>query len=447
LSVDQQALLTLRRLRARVDELEAARHEPIAVVGLGCRFPGADGPEAFWALLRDGVDAVSEVPADRWDVDAYYDPDPEAPGKMSTRFGAFLQGIDRFDPQMFGISPREAINMDPQQRLILEVAWEALEHAGIAPDGLAGTDTAVFVGSSTHDYGFMHIRYGEPSKFDAYFGTGNAPNAIAGRVSYTLGLQGPSVALDTACSSSLVAIHLACQSLRAGECRLALAGGVNVILVPEITINFSRARMMAPDGRCKTFDAAADGYVRGEGAGMVALKRLSDAVADNSRILAVIRGSAINQDGRSGGFTAPNELAQQAVIRRALASARLVPGDVTYVEAHGTGTALGDPIEVQALAAVLGAGRAANQPLYLGSVKTNFGHLEAAAGIAGLIKVVLALQHRAIPGLHPRRDPDDADAVGLAGRPAARGRELLRLHRHQRARDPRRGADDRDPAV
>jgi acyl transferase domain-containing protein len=397
LSAEQQALVALRRLRARVDELEAARSEPIAIVGIGCRFPGGDGPDAYWALLRDGVDAVSEVPPDRWDIDAYYDPDPDAPGKMNTRFGAFVAGIDRFDPQFFGISPREATSLDPQQRLMLETAWEALEHAGIDPASLVGSDTGVFAGSSTHDYGFLHIRYGDPSAFDAYFGTGNAPNAISGRLSYVLGLQGPSVAIDTACSSSLVAVHLASQSLRAGECRIALAGGVNVILVPELTINFSRARMLAPNGRCKTFDAAADGYVRGEGAGIVVLKRLSHARADGDRILAILRGSAVNQDGRSGGFTAPNELAQQAVIRRALSLARLQPLDISYVEAHGTGTSLGDPIEVQALAAVLGPGRNADQPLYLGSAKTNFGHLEAAAGVAGLIKVTLALQHQALP--------------------------------------------------
>ena len=397
LSADQQALLALRRLRARVEQLESARHEPIAVVGIGCRLPGADGPEQFWRLLHDGVDAITEVPPDRWRVDDYYDPDPDAPGKTYARHGGFLDRVDLFDPQFFGISPREALNMDPQQRLMLEVAWEALEHAAIAPDRLTGSDTGVFAASSTHDYGFLHVREGDPAKFDAYFGTGNAPNAIGGRISYVLGLQGPCVVVDTACSSSLVAVHLACQSLRNGECRMALAGGVNVILVPEITINFSRARMLARDGRCKTFDAAADGYVRGEGAAMVALKRLSDATADNDRILAVIRGSAINQDGRSGGFTAPNELAQQAVLRRALANARLEPRDISYVEAHGTGTSLGDPIEVHALAAVLGQQRAADNPLFLGSVKTNFGHLEAAAGIAGLIKVILSLVHRQLP--------------------------------------------------
>lgn len=406
LSAEQQALLALRRLRARVEQLEAARHEPIAIIGVGCRFPGADGPDQFWRVLRDGVDAITEVPPDRWRVDDYYDPDPDTPGKTYARHGGFLDRVDLFDPQFFGISPREALNMDPQQRLMLEVAWEALEHAAVAPDRLVGSDTGVFAASSTHDYGFLHVRDGDPTRFDAYFGTGNAPNAIGGRISYVLGLQGPCVVVDTACSSSLVAVHLACQSLRNGECRLALAGGVNVILAPEITINFSRARMLARDGRCKTFDAAADGYVRGEGAAVVALKRLSDAAADNDRILAVIRGSAINQDGRSGGFTAPNELAQQDVLRRALASARLEPHEVSCVEAHGTGTSLGDPIEVQALAAVLGRQRAADNPLFLGSVKTNFGHLEAAAGVAGLVKVVLSLVHKQIPPHLHFREPN-----------------------------------------
>jgi acyl transferase domain-containing protein len=414
LSAEQQTLLALRRLRARVEELESARHEPIAVVGIGCRFPGADGPTQFWELLRNGVDAITEVPGDRWAVDDYYDPDPDAPGKTYARHGGFLEQVDLFDPQFFGISPREAINMDPQQRLILEVAWEVLEDAAIAPDRLVGTDTGVFVASSTHDYGFLQIRHGDPSKFDAYFGTGNAPNAIGGRVSYVLGLQGPCLVVDTACSSSLVAVHLACQSLRNAECRLALAGGVNVIVVPELTINFSKARMLARDGRCKTFDASADGYVRGEGAAMIALKRWSDAKADNDRVLAVIRGSAINQDGRSGGFTAPNELAQQAVLRRALMMARLNPQDISYIEAHGTGTSLGDPIEVQALAAVLGQQRSADNPLFLGSVKTNFGHLEAAAGVAGLVKVVLSLGHAVIPPhLHFKQPNPEAPIASI----------------------------------
>jgi acyl transferase domain-containing protein len=397
LTPEKQALIALRRMRARLEEVERDRTEPIAVVGIGCRFPGeANSADEYWSLLRNGVDAVTEVPPDRWDVDAFYDPDPEKPGKMYTRYGAFVKDVDRFDAPFFRITPREAASMDPQQRLLLEVAWEALEHAGCAPDTLVGTETGVFVGIATSDYGGILLQASGYTRLDTYFGTGNAYNAASGRLSYVLGLQGPCLAIDTACSSSLVAVHLACQSLRQRECGMALAGGVNVILTPGITVNFCRARMLAADGRCKTFDASADGYVRGEGCGVVVLKRLSDAVADGDRILALIRGSAVNQDGRSGGFTAPNELAQQALIRRALAAAKLEPADVSYVEAHGTGTSLGDPIEIHALAGVFGD-RPADRPLMVGSVKTNFGHLEAAAGIAGLIKTVLALKHREIP--------------------------------------------------
>ncbi len=398
LSADKQALLTLRRLRARVEELERAQTEPIAVVGLGCRFPGgASSPEAYWDLLHRGVDGISEVPADRWDIDRYYDRNPDRPGKMSTRWGGWVNGPDRFDPQFFGISPREAASLDPQQRLLLEVTWESLEHAGIAAQSLAGTEAGVFIGISTSDYGQFQLRHCDQSETDAYFGTGNAINAAAGRLSYVLGLLGPSLSVDTACSSSLVAVHLACQSLRRGESSLAIAGGVNFILLPELTINFSRARMMAADGRCKTFDAAADGYVRGEGCGVVVLKRLSDAMANGDRVLAVVRGSAVNQDGRSGGFTAPSELSQQALIRRALAEASVEPSAIGYVEAHGTGTSLGDPIEMQALGAVLGDKRSAADHLWVGSAKTNIGHLEAAAGIAGLIKVALSFEHEEIP--------------------------------------------------
>jgi acyl transferase domain-containing protein len=396
-SADKQALLAIRKLRSRVEELERARSEPIAIVGVGCRFPRASGPDAYWRLLRDGTDAITEVPPDRWDIDEYYDADPDAAGKMYTRHGGFIQNPDQFDAHFFGISPREAVSIDPQHRLILEVSWEALEHAGQNPDRLHGESVGVFVGISTSDYGMLHVQRGDPTLVDTYFGIGNAANAAAGRVAYTFGLQGPAMAVDTACSSSLVAIHLACQSLRGGDCRMALAGGVNLILAPDVTINFSRARMMAPDGHCKTFDAAADGYVRGEGCGVVVLKRLSDALADRDRVLAVVRGSAVNQDGRSSGFTAPNELAQEAVIRQALRTAGLKPSDVQYLEAHGTGTSLGDPIEVQAAAAAYGDGRPAGDPLKLGSVKANVGHLEAAAGIAGLIKIVQSLQHGEIP--------------------------------------------------
>ena len=398
LSPLKQALLALDEMQARLDAHAEVLTEPIAVIGLGCRFPGgADSPEAFWQILRDGVDAVSEVPGDRWDIDRVYDPNPDAPGKTYVRKAGFLAQVDRFDPQFFGISPREASTMDPQQRLLLEVAWEALEHAGQAPDRLGGSRTGVFVGMASSDYTTLQLRAGDDTRFGPYYGSGIARSMAAGRISYVLGLQGPSVSLDTACSSSLVAIHLACQSLRLDECRMALAGGVNLILSPENGISFAKSRMLAPDGRCKAFDARADGFVDGEGCGVVVLKRLSQTVADGDRVLALILGTAINQDGASSGLTAPNGPAQEALIREALARARVTPAHIGYVEAHGTGTSLGDPIELQALGAVLGEGRPAERPVLIGSVKTNIGHLEAAAGVAGLIKVVLALQHGEIP--------------------------------------------------
>ncbi|HEV2129938.1 MAG TPA: type I polyketide synthase, partial [Longimicrobiaceae bacterium] len=394
----RRALAALEQMQARLDAAEAQRREPIAIVGIGCRFPGgASDPAAFWRLLREGRDAVTEVPPERWDIDAFYDADPDAPGKMASRWGAFLDGVDRFDPQLFGITPREAAGMDPQQRLLLEVGWEALENSGIAPDRLSGSRTGVFVGVVNSDYGQLSREHDGLDQFGPYYASGSAHSIVSGRLSYLLGLHGPSISLDTACSSSLVAVHLAVQSLRAGECQMALAGGVNVILVPDSTIAISKYRMLSPDGRCKTFDAAADGFARGEGCGVVVLKRLSDALADGDRVLAVIRGSAVNQDGASSGLTAPHGPAQEAVVREALASGGVTPGEVTYVEAHGTGTSLGDPIEVQALATVLGPGRAAERPVLIGSVKTNLGHLESAAGIAGLIKLVLCLQHRQIP--------------------------------------------------
>jgi acyl transferase domain-containing protein/acyl carrier protein len=398
LSPLKRALLALEEMQARLEAMECARTEPIAIIGLGCRFPGAEDPEAFWRLLRDGGDAVSEIPPDRWDVDAYYDPDPEAPAKMYTRYGGFLREVDRFDPQFFGIAPREAVSMDPQQRLLLEVAWEALEDAGQAPDRLGGSRTGVFVGIATSDYATLRLkREDDLDGIDAYRASGTAHSIASGRLSYVLGLQGPSLSVDTACSSSLVAIHLACQSLRAGECGMAVAGGVHLTLAPENTVTFCKSRMLARDGRCKTFDAAADGFGEAEGCGLVVLKRLPDALTDRDRVLAVIRGSAINQDGASSGLTAPNGPAQEALLREALAVSRVAPEEVAYVEAHGTGTALGDPIEMQALGAVLGGGRTKDRPLLVGSVKTNVGHLEAAAGVAGLIKVVLALGHGEIP--------------------------------------------------
>ncbi len=391
----QRALLAVKEMRGKLEAMERAKSEPIAVIGIGCRFPGAHGPQAYWDLLAAGRDAVSEVPPERWDIDEYYDPNPEAPGKMYVRHGGFVEHVDKFDPAFFGVSPREAAGMDPQQRMLMETAWEALEHGNIVPATLHGSLTGVFVGISTSDYLHAQTHHAEKTGIDAYFGTGNAFSVACGRLSYTLGLQGPSLAVDTACSSSLVAVHLACQSLRNGETQLALAGGVNAMVTPGMTINFCKARMLAPDGRCKTFDESADGYVRGEGCGFVVLKRLSDAERDGDRIYALIRGSAVNQDGKSNGLTAPNGPAQEAVIQQALASAKVAAHEVSYVEAHGTGTSLGDPIEMRALGEVMRVGR--EHPLYVASAKTNFGHLEAAAGIAGLIKVVLALHHAAIP--------------------------------------------------
>lgn len=398
LSPLQRAFLALEDAEARLAARERAAKEPIAVIGLGCRLPGAaDDPASLWQLLREGGDAVIPVPTDRWDHDAFYDPDPEAPGRIATRFGAFLRQVDRFDPAFFGIAPREADGMDPQQRLLLEVSWEALEHAGQAPDRLQDTLTGVYVGACSSDYTYLQLKSGDTGLFDAHFTSGIAHSVISGRLSYLLGLHGPSLTIDTACSSSLVAVHLACQALRNSECRLAIAGGVSLLLSPELFIALSHSRMLAPDGRCKAFDAAADGFGRGEGCGLVVLKRLSDAVADGDRILALIRGSAVNQDGPSSSLTAPNGPSQEAVIRAALHFAGVAPSAVGFIEAHGTGTQLGDPLEMQALASVYGDDRDPGHPLIVGSVKTNIGHLEAAAGVAGLIKLVLALRHKTIP--------------------------------------------------
>lgn len=406
-STVKRALRAIEELQAKIAALEGAGNEPIAVIGMGCRFPGgADNPASFWHLLKNGGDAVVPLPRERWNIDEYYDPDPDRPGKMTIRHGGFLEAIDGFDAPFFGISPREAACMDPQHRLALEVGWEALEQAGIAPGGLKGSRTGVFVGIGQNDYGRLKLGSGDPERIDAYDGTGNLFCFAAGRLSYVLGLQGPNMAIDTACSSSLVAIHQACLSLRAGDCSMALAGGVHLVVSPEVTIFLSRAHVLAPDGRCKTFDAAADGFGRGEGCGMIVLKRLSDALRDRDRILALIRGSAVNHDGAAGGLTVPNELAQQQLIVQALQNAGVDPLRVSYVEAHGTGTALGDPIEVSALNAALCKGRSADDPLIIGSVKTNLGHLEAAAGIAGVIKVILSLRHGTIPPQLHFRNPN-----------------------------------------
>jgi acyl transferase domain-containing protein/NADPH-dependent curcumin reductase CurA/NAD(P)-dependent dehydrogenase (short-subunit alcohol dehydrogenase family)/acyl carrier protein len=393
-----EALLALRAMRARIDALERAKPEPIAIIGIGCRFPGgATDPERFWQLLRRGIDAITRVPADRWSADRFAVSDPEAGGTIPAPYGGFLGDVRSFDPHFFGITPREAIAMDPQQRLVLEVAWEALEDAGTVPGRLAGTQTGVFVGIGLNDYGRLQVTEQErdPRRIDTYSISGNALCITANRLSYLLDLRGPSMAIDTACSSSLVAIHMACQSLRTGESTLAIAGGVNVMLSPATSVGV--ARFLSPDGRCKAFDERANGYVRGEGAGLVVLKPLSRAQADGDRIYAVIRGSAINQDGFSSGLTVPNGTAQEALVRHALESAGVAPADIQYVEAHGTGTALGDPIEVNALSAVLSTGRPTDRICTIGSVKTNVGHLEAAAGVAGLIKVALSLEQREIP--------------------------------------------------
>nr|AIT55261.1 GulD [Pyxidicoccus fallax] len=366
--------------------------EPIAIVGMAGRFPGARDLAEFWSVLAEGRDAVSEIPPDRWNADALYDPDKDVPGKLATRWGGFVKDVDLFDAEFFGITPREAAAMDPQQRLFLETAWEALEDAGLPAASLARTQTGVFVGVSNSDY--MWHQFPRLDKVDAYASSGSAHCIIANRLSYLLDLTGPSVAVDTACSSSLVSVHLACQSLRNRECEAAIAGGVNAVLTPHLGVSLSKWGMMASDGRCKTFDARADGFVRGEGSGVLVLKRLADAEKAGDRVLAVILGSAVNQDGKTHGLTAPNGAAQQAVIRQALARAGLSPSQVSFLETHGTGTSLGDPIEVEAINEVFGS---RVERCVLGAVKTNIGHLEPAAGIAGLIKVVLALRHGLIP--------------------------------------------------
>jgi iturin family lipopeptide synthetase A len=370
--------------------------EPIAIIGIGCRFPQANGPDGFWRLLKDGVDAISEVPANRWDIERFYDPDPSVPGKMITRWGGFLDHVEAFDPDLFAIPLREAEKMDPQQRLLLEVAWEALEDAGQAVHHLARTACGVFIGATNNH--FAHLEASRPELIDAFSGTGGSTSIIANRISYCFDLRGPSMVIDTACSSSLIAVHLACQSLWTGESYpIALAGGVNVILSPVGTIFFSKAGAMAPDGRTKVFEAGSNGFARGEGAGVMVLKPLKEALADRDFIYAVIRGGAVNQDGRSNGLMAPNRWSQEAVIREALRRTDLAGGHVQYVETHATGTLLGDTIEAAALAAVLAKDRLPGARCAVGSVKTNFGHLESAAGIAGLIKVALMLKHRMIP--------------------------------------------------
>ncbi|MGB0128372.1 MAG: type I polyketide synthase, partial [Rhodocyclaceae bacterium] len=379
-----------------VTDLQSDAHA-VAIVGIGCRFPGGvTDPASFWRFLVEGRDAIAEIPSDRIDLAHFYDERPATPGRIMTRWGGFLSRLDEFDAGFFGISPREAERLDPAQRLVLETAWEGLEDAGIAPTHLDGTATGVFVGQWLSD--FEGRLFADPEVVDFYMTTGSGRYATSGRLSYLLGLRGPSLTLDTACSSSLVAVHLAARSLRAGECTLALAGGVNVILQPHISVAYSQSRMMAPDGRCKFGDARGDGYVRSEGAGIVVLKPLAAALADGDRIYAVIRGSAVNNDGHSSGsMGTPSRSGQEALLRSAYADAGVAPGRVGYVEAHGTGTRAGDPVELGALGAVLGEGRPGGERARVGSVKTNFGHTEGAAGVAGLIKVTLAVHHARIP--------------------------------------------------
>ncbi len=412
--MDVETMLGKERFAPPAARAETNR-EPIAIIGIGCRFPGkANDPDTFWRLLTEGVDAITDVPPDRWDIASYYHSEPGKPGKSIARWGGFIEGIDRFDCAFFGVSPREAARMDPQHRLLLEVSSEALDDAGQDARRLSGSNTSVFVGISNYDYAFLQTNFRDPTGIDVYTNTGGALSLAANRISYQFNWKGPSAVVDTACSSALLAVHLACRSIWNDGCTSALAGGVNLVITPAGFIGFSRLSMLSPNGRCKAFDASADGFVRSEGVGMVVLKPLSAALADGDRVYAVIRNTGSNQDGRTTGITLPSEESQEALIRQTLRQVGASPAHVRYAEAHGTGTFVGDPIEARALGKALSEGRAEDDACWIGSVKTNIGHLEPAAGIAGLIKAALILNHHQVPpNLHFKNPNPDIPLADL----------------------------------